>query len=268
MKPLVSFGLLFLLFVSACKKEPPLTNEPPDVPNDTIPADTAIAYHPSWPMVKEVVSMYNGQITYGHYYYDSLWRLVRYEQTGSSTYTDSFTYTGNYVYRNGVPYCSLNNVGLIESKDITYNSTSYSFNTDSQLTTITNAHYGVTAGWVAGNKASQHEWTENGGWSIGYHDYTYYYNSHFNSIGNYNTGQYYLGHSPVNLPGYTLWHRYLSSGGNGIYGFNLYSYTYNDSGRVSTAYVQYAEIYPQQIDSVTTIYDTTYSNTLSNYTYY
>lgn len=273
MKTLPAFIVCMLLLFAACKKDPPFTTDVPNDPNDTIPDTTTTAvYRPAWPMIKTQRLTQSGgaYVIDWLFEYDSLWRIKRMEASGNSTSIVNYSYDNNTVYRDNYPYVTLNAKGLMYME--TYgggNYTSYTFNADSQLINRSGQHSGATYTYFFKNLFNTHQWSENGGSNMqAYEDKTHTYNTNPNTIGNYNTGQYYMGQSSVNLVQHTDWHRYLSNGGTGNYGFTTYTYTYNDSGWVSQKIERDAVIIPTQIDSVTTIYDTSYTIYTYEYTYY
>lgn len=272
MKQAIPAFVFLLLLIGSCKKDPPLQNQPPVTPHDTIRIADTIELHfhplqaprPAWPMVKTISYMYNGNLRTDYYYYDSLWRLKSINNVGNYTYTSYAVYSGSSTYyllgSNGL--ATQNNSGSWYSDEhYSYNSypnqTGYYKGSGTASYTYDNDH----------NMSYRHTSTEANPFGYIYNDDYYIYNTHLNTIGNYNTGQYYLGKSSVNLvervDGTTTnWTNVPSTS------FIVYNYTYNDSGWVASRESNSMYIHTVPVDSVTVHSDTTYGYSKYDYTYY
>jgi hypothetical protein len=277
---LLVVGMLILLAASSCRKEKILHINATAIPvvdsiADTIPVviDTLPVARALWPMLKTIYSTdYQGNVSTEHFYYDSVWRLLRYNSYNGNNNT-SYTYNYKYdslnrgVYVN-TDYLSFTN-GLVTSR-YSYNQT-YTYNANTNQVTNTQLHGYIDYYYGAiFNMDSSHvngEYNSND--RINYDD-SYFYNTHINTIGNYNKGLYMWGKSSVYLPDYAINKMYLSSSGPPVdfFNFTLYSYQYNDSGWVSHQQMKRSAIAQTYTDSVNYTLDTTYYIYNYDYTYY
>ena len=264
-KKSISF-LFVVLLLSACRKDEPIT-----LFTDTLP-DPEMIIRPPRPMVKTIISTdYQGNVRTEHYYYDTLWRLIENEHVnGATVYTDTFTYSPGYVIKNSYFLWRLSSNGLAyeDNNSSWYAQMHYTYSADSfmssQYRMSGRSNYIYDSNH---NLTETHTQTEANPPNYIYSDNYCYYNNHPNTIGNYNTGQYYFGKSSTNLSEREE-NSWNYNGNTPNTGFVLYNYTYNDSGWVSRKEHNAANIQPTQIDSVTVIYDTTYYHTQFDYTYY
>lgn len=253
MKKLLPF-VSALLLISACCKEK--EEAVPQLPQARCP----------YPLVKtERITYDSGEFWEYHYYYDSLWRLIRKESTSSyyQPRIDSFKYYAAYFIENVSTYRPLNTQGyLIEDfRKYTYNTFGnmvYAYNNYGNGTyEYDNNHNLITSRTATENFPNY------------MHDYdTFYYNNYVNTTGNRNRGQEYLGVSSVNLVDYCVGSWYITPGSDPLHQFVLYNYTYNDSGWVSRLDMTRGDVARDSIDPVTFTYDTSYYLTRFDYTYY
>ena len=276
MKVFVTGIICALLIASSCKKEKILHIDATAIPVIDSIADTTHQlppYRVPWPMLKTInTTDYQGNASWEHYYYDSLWRLIRldsYNGNNHNSYTYNYTYDSlnRGVYENNSWYRFAN--GLV-SEHSSYNEY-YTYNANSNVQSKTMLHGYINYYFNAAyNLDSSHVNGEyNTSDRINYDD-SYFYNTHPNTIGNYNKGEYFWGKSSVNLPDYAYNHDYLSSQGSsaGNFNFTLYNYQYNDSGWVSHQEVKSSNIVKTYLDSVNYTVDTTYYIYNYDYTYY
>jgi hypothetical protein len=258
------FFLLFLFLLAGCRKDPPV------IPPDEIPP---VVVHPPRPMLKTIANSDSSGVTRReNFFYDSLWRLVVHSDlTAANLYVDSFEYWASGISRNNFSYVTLRSNGLTETEwaGSWYSDKHYSFNTDSQLTNYYSMSGSASFVYDGNHNATEkHVTTEANPPNYIYYNYYYTYNTHPNTIGNYNQGKYHLGKSSVNLIEREDWDWNYNAFGYNEKSFRLYNYTYNDSGWVSKLEINNTDIHTNYIDSVTVIYDTTRSVNTFDYTYY
>lgn len=281
------YCFLVLLLIAGCGKketvEPPLTARPlyPHITEGNYPVSPHHPWLPATPAPRPMIETItttedNGNIRTEHYYYDDQWRLIKLVYNSpSNVSTDTFSYTNSMVYRNGYGYLTLNAEGLAQEDYLGggggwYSQKHYSYNANKNLTyeysMSGHASYYYSSIFNIDSSSST---TEQGTSGFINYDYRYTYNTQQNTTGNYNKGEYFLGQSSANLVTRQDWTmvynvpQYTSSAN-----FVLYNYTYNNLGWATHIDENLASVIPNQIDSVTVVYDTTWQHFKMDYTYY